>query len=106
MSAGRYRYGRITRRGSPSLRWALIEAALHGTTRSDRIGRRGRGLAVRKGVLKARVPVARVLRDEIHRLWVTLASRPLQVGWSRYNLTSDTRACAGGPYDPAPTALS
>jgi transposase len=68
-SAGRYRSGRITRRGSPWLRWALIEAAIHGTTRTDRIGRWGRGLAVRKGALKARVALARVLCDEIHRLW-------------------------------------
>jgi transposase len=69
-SAGRVRYGRITRRGSPWLRWALIEAAMHGTTRRDRIGRWGRGLAVRKGALKARVALARVLCEEIHRLWV------------------------------------
>jgi transposase len=68
-SAGRVRYGRITRRGSPWLRWALIEAAMHGTRRSDRIGRWGRGLAVRKGALKARVALARVLCEEIHRLW-------------------------------------
>lgn len=69
MSAGHYRYGHITKRGSPWLRWALIEAAMHGTTRTDRIGRWGRGLAVRKGALKARVALARVLCDEIHRLW-------------------------------------
>lgn len=68
-SAGRIRYGRITRRGSPWLRWALIEAAIHGTTRTDRIGRWGRGLAVRKGALKARVALARVLCEEIHQLW-------------------------------------
>lgn len=68
-SAGRVRYGRITRRGSPWLRWALIEAAIHGTTRTDRVGRWGRGLAVRKGALKARVALARVLCEEIHRLW-------------------------------------
>ena len=68
-SAGRVRYGRITRRGSPWLRWALIEAAIHGPTRHDRIGRWGRGLAVRKGALKARVALARVLCEEIHRLW-------------------------------------
>jgi transposase len=68
-SAGRVRYGRITRRGSPWLRWALIEAAIHGTTRTDRIGRWSRGLAVRKGALKARVALARVLCEEIHRLW-------------------------------------
>jgi transposase len=68
-SAGRYRSGRITRRGSPWLRWALVEAAVHGTRRTDRVGRWGRGLAMRKGVLKARVALARVLAEEIHRLW-------------------------------------
>lgn len=72
-SAGRIRYGRITRRGSPWLRWALIEAALHGPTRPDRIGRWGRRLALRKGVLKARVALARVLCEEIHRHWSGMA---------------------------------
>lgn len=71
-SAGRIRYGRITRRGSPWLRWALIEAAIHSTTRTDRVGRWGRGLAVRKGALKARVALARVLCEEIHRLWLAV----------------------------------
>lgn len=69
MSAGHYRHGRITKRGSPWLRWALIEAAIHGPTRRDRIGRWGRSLALKKGVLKARVALARVLCEEIHRLW-------------------------------------
>lgn len=69
MSAGQYRYGRITKRGSPWLRWALIEAAIHGPRRTDRIGRWGRRLALKKGALKARVALARVLCDEIHRLW-------------------------------------
>jgi transposase len=73
MSAGHYRYGRITKRGSPWLRWALVEAAMHGTTRPDRVGRWGRGLAVRKGALKARVALARVLCEEIHRLWSGIA---------------------------------
>jgi transposase len=68
-SAGRIHYGRITKKGSPWLRWALIEAAIHGTTRSDRVGKWGRRLAVRKGALKARVALARVLCDEIHRQW-------------------------------------
>ena len=72
-SAGRVRHGRITRRGSPWLRWALVEAAMHGTTRTDRVGRWGRGLAVRKGALKARVALARVLAEEIHRHWSTMA---------------------------------
>ena len=73
MSAGRYRYGRITKRGSPWLRWALIEAAMHGTKRTDRVGRWGRSLAMKKGALKARVALARVLCEEIHRLWWRIA---------------------------------
>jgi transposase len=72
-SASRVRDGRITKRGSPWLRWALVEAAIHGTKRTDRIGRWGRGLAVRKGALKARVALARVLCEEIHRLWSGIA---------------------------------
>jgi transposase len=73
MSAGHYRYGRITRRGSPWLRWALIEAAIHGPRRRDRIGRWGRRLALKKGALKARVAMARVLCEEIHRRWSAIA---------------------------------
>ena len=69
MSAGHYRYGRITKRGSPWLRWALVEAAIHAPKRSDRIGRWGRRLALRKGALKARVALARVLCEEIHGVW-------------------------------------
>lgn len=72
-SAGRVRYGAITRRGSPWLRWALVEAAMHGTTRTDRVGRWGRRLAMRKGALKARVALARVLCEEIHRHWPRIA---------------------------------
>ena len=72
-SAGRHRTGRITKRGSPWLRWALIEAAIHGTRRTDRVGRWGRGLAMRKGALKARVALARVLGEEIHRHWMAIA---------------------------------
>jgi transposase len=68
-SAGHVRHGRITRRGSPWLRWALIEAAMHGTRRTDRIGRWGRRLAVRKGALKARVALARTLCDEVFHRW-------------------------------------
>jgi transposase len=68
-SAGRVRYGRITRRGSPWLRWALVEAAIHGPRRADAEGRWARRLAIRKGALKARVAVARRLCDEIVARW-------------------------------------
>jgi transposase len=71
-SARRIRYGRITRRGSPWLRWALVEAAIHGTRRSDRIGRWGRSLAIRKGALKARVALARRLCEEVFRQWMAI----------------------------------
>ena len=60
---GHYRHGRITRRGSPWLRWALIEAAIHGTE-ADRSRRpMGPPPGLRKGALKARVALARVLCD-------------------------------------------
>lgn len=68
-SAGRQRYGRITRRGSPWLRWALIEAAIQGPRRRDAEGRWARRLALRKGALKARVAVARRLCDQIMTVW-------------------------------------
>jgi transposase len=70
-SAGRYRYGRITRRGSPWLRWALIEAAMHGPRRQDATGRWVRRLAIRKGALKARVAAARSLCADIRTAWMS-----------------------------------
>lgn len=70
-SAGHVRYGHITKRGSPWLRWALIEAAVHGPTRSDAVGRWGRRLAMRKGALKARVAMARALCTDIFQRWPT-----------------------------------
>jgi transposase len=68
-SGSRCYHGPITKDGSPWLRWALIEAAMHGPRRPDRVGRWARQLAVRKGALKARAAVARVLCDEIFRRW-------------------------------------
>lgn len=61
--------GPITKRGSPWLRWALVEAALHGPRRSDAAGRWARRLSMRKGALKARVAIARTLCEEIWRVW-------------------------------------
>ena len=68
-SADRRYYGRITREGSPWLRCALVQAAIHGVKRDDATGRWARRLAVKKGVYKARVAVARVLCDEIVAHW-------------------------------------
>lgn len=68
-SADRYRTGRITRQGSPWLRWALVEAAMHAVRRPDAVGRWARKLAIRKGAQKARVALARRLCDDIVRQW-------------------------------------
>jgi len=61
--------GRITKTGSPWMRWTLIEAAIHQFRRQDEFGRWARQLAVRKGILKARVAVARALCTEVFDTW-------------------------------------
>jgi len=68
-SADRYRTGRITRAGSPWLRYVLVEAAVNAMRRPDDTGRWARRLAVRKGSYKARVALARVLCDDIVAQW-------------------------------------
>jgi transposase len=68
-SGTRHWSGRITKAGSPWMRWALIEAAIHQFRRQDNFGRWARQLAVRKGILKARVAVARALCDELFDAW-------------------------------------
>ena len=68
-SGARYSSGRITRQGSPWVRWALVEAARHAIRRPDRVGRWARRLAVRKGGMKARVALARRLSDEVVAMW-------------------------------------
>ena len=72
-SADRIYHGRITRDGSPWLRWALVEMARHAVRRPDAVGRWARRLAVRKGLHKARVALARVLCDEIVTTWRKIA---------------------------------
>jgi transposase len=63
------RTGAITKQGSPWLRWALIEAAIHGPARPDARGRWARRLAVKKGALKTRVAIARALCEDIFAVW-------------------------------------
>jgi transposase len=69
ISANHTWYGRITRRGSPWVRWALVEVAMHAMKRNDLTGRRARRIAVRKGVLKARVALARMLCKDVVQVW-------------------------------------
>lgn len=68
-SGGRQWSGRITKAGSPWLRWMLIEAATHQSRRPDAFGRWARRLGGRIGALKARVAVARALCDEVYEAW-------------------------------------
>jgi transposase len=68
-SGSRHWSGRITKAGSPWLRWVLIEAAIHQLRRPDAFGQWARRLAIRKGVMKARVAVARALCDEVFEVW-------------------------------------
>jgi transposase len=68
-SAGRVCHGRITREGSPWLRWALVQAARHAIKRDDPRARWARRVAIRKGINKARVALARVLCQQVVRTW-------------------------------------
>jgi transposase len=68
-SATHTRYGRITKDGSPWLRWALVEVGVQTLRRRDPLGRWGRKLAVRKGALKAHVALAREMCREIMDAW-------------------------------------
>ena len=72
-SAGHTRYGRITKKGSPWLRWALVEVGLHTLRRPDPLGRWGRKLAVRKGKLSAQVALGREMCGEIMTMWQHVA---------------------------------
>jgi transposase len=71
-ASARVRYGSITRAGSPWLRRAPVEVAVHAIKRPDALSRWARRLAVRKGVNKARVALARRLCHEIVRVWPRL----------------------------------
>jgi transposase len=79
-SAGQMRYGRITRAGSPWLRWALVEVAMRAMKRPDALGRWARRLAIHKGIKKARVALARRLCDEIVQTWQDIGDVPLSGG--------------------------
>jgi transposase len=69
MSAGHTWRGPITREGSPWVRWALVEAAIHAIKRDDATGRWARRLALRKGIQQARVALARQLCHDVVRVW-------------------------------------
>jgi transposase len=68
-SGSRQWSGHITKTGSAWLRWTLVEASVHQFRRQDAFGHWARRLAVKVGILKARVAVARALCSEIVTVW-------------------------------------
>jgi transposase len=68
-SATHTRYGRITKDGSPWLRWALVQVGVQTLRRRDPLGRWGRKLAGRKGAMKAHVALGREMCREILDAW-------------------------------------
>lgn len=67
-AGGHTRYGRITKQGSPWLRWMLVEAAIHASRRPDQLRDRYLKLARRKDGKTARVAVARHLAKVVYFL--------------------------------------
>ncbi len=68
-SGGKMRYGRITKYGSPWLRWAFTEAAIHAERKVEQWRASGARLRARKGVSAARMEVARkICRAVFHML--------------------------------------
>lgn len=65
-SGGHTRYGRITKQGSPWLRWILVEAATIASWRPGALRERYRKLAHRKGAKTARVALARHLATIVY----------------------------------------
>jgi transposase len=68
-SATHTHYGRITKAGSPWLRWALVEVGVQTLRRQDPRGRWGRQLAMRKGAMRAQVALGREMCGEIMHAW-------------------------------------
>jgi transposase len=65
-TGGRVYTGHITKQGSRWLRWILIEAAMHASTRPSRFQQLYQRLAQRKGSKLARVVVARELLTTVY----------------------------------------
>lgn len=60
--------GRITREGSPWLRWIMVEAAIHASNRPGPLGEYYRSQKARKGTKTARVACARKLLKNIYHM--------------------------------------
>jgi transposase len=71
-SAGRQRFGHLTKQGNRLLRWLLVEAAQTASRYDPRLKRAYRRLAFRKGLAVAKVAIARKLAI---RLYIMLRNK-------------------------------
>ena len=69
-SAGRVHRGRITKQGSPTLRWVLLLAAKHAVRHSDYLKRMYHRICYRSSKENARVAVAHALARIIYHVWM------------------------------------
>jgi transposase len=67
-SGGRTYHGRITKQGSPLLRWILVEAAVAASRQEGELRERYRRIAQRKGPKTARVALARHLLTIVYHV--------------------------------------
>lgn len=67
-SGGRTYHGRITKQGSPLLRWILVEAAVAASRQEGELRERYRRIAARKGPNTARVALARHLLTIVYHV--------------------------------------
>jgi transposase len=65
-SAGRQRFGHLTKQGNRLLRWLLVEAAQTASRYDPRLCRAYRRLAFRKGMAVAKVAMARKLAIRLY----------------------------------------
>jgi transposase len=69
-SAERVRHTSITKQGSPTLRWVLIQAVPHAMRHSDSLKRMYYRLCYRSSVAKAKVAVAHALARIVYHVWM------------------------------------
>jgi transposase len=93
-SGRRQRLGKVTKQGSPLLRFLWNEAAVHTVRRDPELQRFYRRKLVQKGLGKARVAVARKLGI---RLWIMLRDHIDYQEFCRRGQKQSGAACAGMP---------
>jgi len=93
-SGRRQRLGKVTKQGSPLLRFLWNEAAVHTVRRDPELQRFYRRKLVQKGLGKARVAVARKLGI---RLWIMLRDQIDYEEFCRRGQKQSGAACAGMP---------